>query len=68
MASSRDSVRREGDGRGGEQDMPPEVQGHVPPQVQAHGHPQIPNDPLVGNTMLEKFRASMNLLAQTLTI
>ena len=41
-------------GEGGEQDMPPEVQGHVPPQVQDQVLPQVPNDPPIGNAMFEE--------------
>ena len=47
--------------------MPFQVQGHVPPQVQDKVRPQVPNDPPIGNAVLEEFKVSVTLLAQALT-
>ncbi|XP_069145875.1 uncharacterized protein [Solanum lycopersicum] len=66
MAITRANAQWERDGSG-EQDMPPQLQGHVPPQVQEQVPPRVPNDLPIGNAMLEEFRASMTLLAQALT-
>ena len=46
--------------------IPPQVQWHVPPQVQEKVPNQVPNDPLIGNAILEEFRASMTLLSKSL--
>ena len=59
MNDTTANARRERDWSG--------VQGHVPPQVQEQVPPLVPNDPLIGNAMLEKFSASITLLDQTLT-
>ena len=67
MANTRANARRGGDGSGNQEHMPPQVQGHVPPQLQEQVPPQVPNDPPIGDAMFEEFRASMTLLAQTLT-
>lgn len=47
--------------------MLPQDQGHVPPQVKEKVSPEVPNDPLIGNSMFEKFTSSITLLAQDLT-
>ncbi|TMX03312.1 hypothetical protein EJD97_017099 [Solanum chilense] len=50
----------------GDQDIPPQDQGHVSPQVREQVPPQVPNGPSIGNAILEEFKASMTFLAQHL--
>ena len=67
MDNTRANARREGDGSGEQEHVPPQVQGNVPPQVQEKVPRQVPNYPPIGNVMFEEFRASMTFLDQALT-
>ena len=65
MDNTNANSRRERDG-GGEQDISPQVQGHVPPQVQEQVLHHVSNDPPIGNALFDKFRGFMNMLTQVL--
>ena len=65
MENTKYNSTMEGDWSG-EQEIPPQDQGHVSSQVREQVPLQVPNGPSIGNAILEEFKASMTFLAQHL--